>query len=315
MSNRDTLDLNRLKPLTTEQSDAARRKALERVTARIGSRPSRKDFQRELGSMLTLLDALALLVFIPALTVSSIHIIQHMGALANVSYAAIATYSAGTVIGRDLYTAAHQWLLIPLAEASMLLFLVMFTLTKGWRRVVFLALAIAAVLFVTIANVASGIGSLESVLAPLFTIGIGLHLESLIVRQLERRSDVSSRYLAALSTWEAASQDATKHPDYLPILKQELWARLMALTNNKPFADAPAAFRHAAVRRELERDMWAFAGDTVYTGISRVETPNTPVNDQQFHTNGTGQVEGGEPVENPLALPIVARPGDGGERA
>lgn len=166
----------------------------------------------------------------------------------------IATYSAGTVIERDFYIAAHQWATVPLAEASMLLFLVMFAMSgRGWRKWVFFTLAFVATAFVLVANAGAGLG-LESLLAPVFTIGVGLHLEGLIVRQLERRSDVNTRYLAALSTWEAASQDATKHPDYVPILKQEVWARLIALSTNKPFSDATAALKHAAVRREMERD-------------------------------------------------------------
>lgn len=300
--------LDKLKPLNSDQYDAARRKALERVHARIGEKPKRTDFQRELGSIFTPLDMLALGVFVPAFTVSSIHILQHMGALANASYATIATYSNGTVIGRDFYIAAHQWATVPLAESSMLLFLVMFAMTPrgNWRKWVFLVLACVATAFVIAANAGAGMG-LESLLAPVFTIGVGLHLEGLIVRLLERREDVNTRYLAALTTWEAASKDATKHPDYLPILKQEIWARLMALTSNRQFADAPVAFKHAAVRREMQRDTWSYEGG---------ETPQlspAPV----VYQNGThgGESEGEAQPENPLRLPIAARPDDGGVHA
>jgi hypothetical protein len=294
------MDLSKLKPLTSEQYDAARRKAIERIQARIGERPARKDFHRELGSIFTLLDVLALLVFVPALTVSSVHILQHMGALANASYPTIATYSAGTVIGRNLYTAVHQWATVPLAEASMLLFLVMFAMSaRTWRKGVFFWLALAAILFVIIANVQSGLGWLESLLPPMFTIGIGLHLESLI------------GYLAALATWEAASKDAAKHPEYVPLLKQEVWARLMALTSNRQFSDAPVAFKHAAVRREMQRDTWAYEGG---------ETPQLPPVTVSYQ-NGThgdeseGEAQPEHPLASTLPLRIVPRPDGDGERA
>ena len=52
------MDLSKLKPLTTDQYDRARRKALERVQQRIGVKPKRADFHREMGSIFTPLDAL-----------------------------------------------------------------------------------------------------------------------------------------------------------------------------------------------------------------------------------------------------------------
>jgi hypothetical protein len=254
-------DLNRLKGLTTDQYDQARAKALERTQARIGSKPHRADFERELGRLWTVLDLIALLVFGAALLVSSVHIISHMGKLAAASYTATAQAQAGTVISRDFFVAVHQWMLIPLAEGSMILFLVMFGLSKNsWRRWVYFVLALAAVVFVIVANWQSGIGVLESLLPPAFTIGIGLKLEHLIVQGLKRRESVTGRYLEALHVWENASQDATKHPDYVPILRQELWARLAGLSSNKDFRDAPAGFKALAVRRELERDTWAYEG-------------------------------------------------------
>lgn len=299
------VSLSGLKPLSTDQYDRARNRALTRVQRRIGNRPTRADFHRELDSLFTLLDGLMFAVFIPAFVVSSIHILQHMGALANASYPTIATYSAGTVIERDLYTAVHQWALIPLAEASMLLFLVMFAMTKreDWRKWVFLALATVATAFVVIANAGAGLG-LESLLAPIFTIGVGLHLESLIVRQLERRADVNSRYLAALATWEAASKDSTKHPDYVPILKQEVWAALLALTSNRHYADAPVSLKHAAVRREMERDIWAYEG-----GTSPIGELLPTMRSNGSHPESEGKVQ----PENPLELPSITQGNGGGE--
>src|SRR6185369_7021382 len=127
------------------------------------------------------------------------------------------------------------------------------------RKWVYLLLAVTAVVFVVIANWQSNIGVLESLLAPIFTVGIGLKLENLIVQSLKRRDEVSDRYLKALAIYEAASKDATKHPEYVPLFKQEIWQKLTSLPTNREFRDAAAGFRHAAVAREMERDYWAYA--------------------------------------------------------
>lgn len=252
-----TLDLMGLKPLTTNQYDECREKALERVAKRIGDKPTRKQFLRELAPIWTILDLIALVVFIPALLVSSVHIISHMGALANQSYQVAGLSQAGTIISRDAYVAIHQWFMIPLAEGSMILFMVLFGLTKdGWRRWVYLILAVVALLFVTVANWQSGIGSLEALLAPIFTIGIGLKLELLIVQMMRRRKEVDDNYLKAIGVWEAATADATSHPDYVPIFRQEVWSALVK--KNRDYADAPRGFKYGAVEREMARDRWAY---------------------------------------------------------
>lgn len=254
-----TYTINDLKQLTIAQYDECRARALDRVSKRIGDKPTRQQFQRELGRLWTVLDIIALVVFLPALAVSSIHIISHMGRLAESSYLAGTQASAGTIISRDLFVAVHQWALIPLAEGSMILFLVMFGQSrKGWRRWVYFALAMLAGVFVLVANWQSGIGPLESLLAPAFTIGIGLKLEHLIVQTLRRKEDVDKRYLEALAIHEAASQDATQHPDYQPLLKQEIWQKIVSLKANAAFVDAPAGFKHKAVKRELDKDQWAY---------------------------------------------------------
>lgn len=250
--------INDLKQLTIAQYDECRARALDRVSKRIGDKPTRQQFQRELGRLWTVLDIIALVVFLPALAVSSIHIIAHMGHLAESSYLASTQAAAGTIISRDLFVAVHQWALIPLAEGSMILFLVMFGQTnKGWRRWVYFALAMLAGVFVLVANWQSGIGLLESLLAPAFTIGIGLKLEHLIVQTLRRKNDLDKRYLEALGVYEAATQDATQHPDYMKLLKTEIWQQLMKAKANAPFVEAPAGFKYAAVQRELNKDQWA----------------------------------------------------------
>ena len=252
-----TLTIEELKPLTTAQYDECREKALSRVAKRIGDKPTRKQFQRELAPLWTILDIIALIVFIPALLVSSVHIISHMGVLANESYQVAGLSQAGTIISRDAYVAIHQWFMIPLAEGSMILFMVLFGLTRdGWRRWVYLLLAVVALLFVTVANWQSGIGSLEALLAPIFTIGIGLKLELLIVLMLKRRKEVDETYLASVGIWEAATADATSHPDYIPLLRQQVWDALAK--KNRDYVDAPRGFKYGAVEREMARDRWAY---------------------------------------------------------
>lgn len=260
--------LEHLKPLTTDQYDKCRESAMARVSKRIGNRPVWQQFQRELVSLITPLDIIAILVFISAFMVSSIHIISHMGKLASASYNTVSQPVAGSVFSRDLYVALHQWMLIPLAEGSMILFLVMFGMSdKNWRKWVYFALAAVAVAFVLVANIQSGIGWLESLMPPIFTIGIGLKLEQLIVQSLRRREGVNQRYIEALEAWEVASQDATKHPDFLAILRQEIWQKLITLKSNMEFMDAPSPFKRDAVQRELERERWTYEdqGSVLFT--------------------------------------------------
>jgi hypothetical protein len=69
---------------------------------------------------------------------------------------------------------------------------------------------------------------------------------------------VSKRYLEALDVWERASADPTDHPDYTPLLRQEIWGYLTSLKANKDFVDASAGIRHMAVKREMERESWAY---------------------------------------------------------
>lgn len=250
--------LKTLRPLTQEERQTAQAAARAAVMRDAGDRPERRQFQRELGSLFTLLDVLALAVFIPALLVSSLHIISHMGTLAVQSYASLSRYEAGTVIGRDLYTAAHQWLLIPLAEASMLLFLVMFAMAANtWRKWVYLALAAAAVLFVAVANIQSGIGAIESILAPVFTIGVGLHLENLIVRSLKRRDDITSRYLKALHDWETATAKPDHHPKYVQMYANALKDAIYKANSRREAAKSVTiAEWRLLVKREIAADQW-----------------------------------------------------------
>jgi len=255
-------DIAELKELTTAQLDAAREAALKRVQARIGEKPARKDYRREYGPLWTALDLLALVIFAAALAVSSVHILAYSGHEAAASFDRVQQQPMlGLSLGEDFYGLVHQLGFILLAEAAMLLFFVLYRTRAGFERWLSLALAIAAMAFVVVANLASGLNLFLALLAPAFTIGIGFRLESLIAENLRRNREIDARYRAALEVWEAASQDATKHPDYRPLLAQEIWQKLTALKANAAFVEAPAAFKRAAVQRELAKESWALELD------------------------------------------------------
>jgi hypothetical protein len=240
------------KPLTTEQYDKCRQAALERVQKRIGSRPVRKDFERDAGRAWTVLDLVALVVFLAALWISSVHIVTHTGMLAQTSYTGLSQATAGIYVSDAFYAVTHQVGLIALAEGSMILFLVLFGMMRStWRRIVFLALALAA--------------------------------------------------------FETASQDASKHAEYMPLLRQEIWQKLAAMKANQDYIDAPAAFKHQAVNRELERDSWSYEHTLPIGNTSPVsaiaDMPMTPigVNEEAEPTpflaippsaNGSGKLHG-----------------------
>jgi hypothetical protein len=249
------IKLTEMQPLTAAQYDACKASAEARIRRRLGTRPTLAQFRRELGRQWTALDVLALVVFAAAFVVSSVHIMAHMGALASAAYGNVST-SAGIQFSGELFAIAHQVGFLLLAEAAMLLFLVMHAMTRRLLSLP-LILSLVAMTFVIVANWQSGIGVLESVMPPIFTIGVGFHLERLIVRGLRTRAEVQARYINALETWEAASHDATAHPDYLKMLRQEIWNKLCSLKRNAQYADAPTGFKLAAVERELARDAWA----------------------------------------------------------
>lgn len=282
------LTLQQLKPLTSLQYDQAREAALKRVGARIGEKPERKKFVRDMGAIATPLDWIALVVFIAALAISSVHIIAFMGEQAESSYKTAA--SAGVVINADVWAVVHQLGAILLAESAAILFMTMHTMSSArrahlpwytrWLSIPILLAGLAAT-FVLMANITSGVNLLVSLMPPLFTLGIAVRLEAIIAKSLTRRDDVSVRYLEARVIWEQASQDPTKHPDFMPLLRSEIWQALAK--KNRGYEDAPVGFRVMAVRRELERETWAqdFKADEV----------------SSFSANG----HGGDP--RPLAMP------------
>lgn len=258
-----------IKALSTDQYQAAVDKAIARVKHRIGRRPVKKDFQREQARAWSVLDGLAIIIFIAALVISSAHIIAHMGVLATLSYETFNSTNNIEEVGVTLtsgdYVIIHQIGMIFLAEASMLLFMVMHGMSAAQRTGRFrwfslpLVLALIAAVFVFISNWQSGIGDLEALMPPVFTVGIGLRLEYLIVYSINRRDAVEAKYHHALDIYEQASQDPQSHPDYLSLLKMELWSALVAV--NRDIKESPMGVRQLAVRRELERDLWTKMAD------------------------------------------------------
>jgi flagellar biosynthesis component FlhA len=262
-----TLTLSDLKTLNIDQYEQAKAKAVALVAGRIGERPERKHFTRELGSSFTALDGLAIVVFLAALAISSLHIIQFMGMQAAAAYHDNA--AEGIVITANGYTVIHQIGAILLAESAALLFMTQHSMSRSSRLLrhpwvrwfsVPLVLALLAALFVFYANLSSGVNAIVGVMPPLFTLGIAFRLEHLIAESLSRRESVTSRYLERLQVWEAASADPTAHADYRTLLMQTVWQALAALPSNRDFRDAPASFKKAAVLREMEREQWTESG-------------------------------------------------------
>lgn len=250
------MNIQDIKPLTIDQYESAKNRALARVEARIGEKPSRDKFQREFGRLWTILDGLALVIFIAALLVSSLHILTWAGVEAQ------RIYHDQTILGWTVdnltFGRIHQLGLIALSESSILLFTIMFRLTRSWVRWILLVLALGATGFVFSANLSSGITPFVALLVPGFTVGISFRLEMIVVESMKRRREVDEKYRAALAVWEESSHDATQHPDYQPTLKRELWEKLVSLKANRDFVDAPPAFKNEAVSRELARELWAY---------------------------------------------------------
>lgn len=304
--------LDDLKGLTLDQYEDAKGRALARIARRIGDKPERARFSRELGQIATPLDGLALIVFVAALAMSSLHIVQYMTAQAIASFDEAG--GSGIVISQDVYTVAHQVGAVLLAEAAALLFMTMHAMSapsraqrSPWLRWVSvpLGLALVAAAFVLVANLSSGVNLLVAVMPPIFTLGIAARLEQIIVTMLRRRDEVTARYLAALEQYEISSADPTRHPDYQQVLRQEIWARLVALPSNRDFRDAPAGFKAAAVRRELQREAWA---SEPVQEVTQFEAPLASQGERQRLHSGSSR-PGPDVLEFTQTIGPVSAPG------
>lgn len=304
-----TLTLNDMKQLSIDQYERARSRALERVKARIGERPTREQFKRELGAIATPLDWIALLVFVAALAISSLHIIHYMGE--NAAYSP--GQQSGIIIDNGTWAVVHQVGAILLAESAAILFMTAHSMSAPARASrhwsirwisIPLLLALTAAVFVFVANLSSGVGLLIGIMPPLFTLGIAVRLEAIIVEVIRRREQVNTMYLDALDVFEQASADPQLHPQFKQFVKQELWAALIALKANEPFRDAPSGFRAAAVARELQRDEWMDAAPVVEFVVEVIKPKKEVTEGIPF---GRLAHEPGEP-EFTLTMPAASEP-------
>ncbi len=265
--------LTKIRGLTNREYDACRDEAIERVKAKAGVKPQRKDFQRNYEPLFSVLDIFALLVGLSAWAVSSAHILIHTGQMAYASYQTVDKSAyAGTLWDATLYGNLHQIGFIVLAETAMILFAVMWSASKPQRRpnqhiVAYMLqsvlsipfwLAVMTAIFVVVANVQSGIGALESILPPAVTIGLGIYAEGKLAELIRRRQDVTTRYLKELASWEAAQRNIERHPDFLPFFRQAIAARLQRKNQD----ELPLVVLRQAVAREMQREVWAYEDDS-----------------------------------------------------
>lgn len=262
--------LAQIKPLTLNQYDECKVKTTERVRKLNGDRPTRESLKKEQEPLVTPLDFLLVIVFFAAFAISSLHIMAHAGDLA------VTTYHASSVgimsfINLHQYTLISQVGMILLAEASMLLFMTTWRLeTKQksvWVRIggislpvgkitISLVLAVVAMVFVFMANAASGVTLLEAIMPPIFTVGLGFQLERIFDLWLERRTELRHKFTQKTYLWDAANEEPQAHPEYRPLLMREIWDALSRIKQNADFTDASNRVKRAAVLREMERDNW-----------------------------------------------------------
>src|SRR5690554_5270039 len=124
-----TLALNQLKPLTAAQHDRCKERAPQRINNRAADKPTRTALYRAMESVWCVVDVVALVIFVAALAISSLHILSYAGDAANLAYA-----SSSSGISADLYSNVHKGGFIALAEAAMLLFFVLFRMQPGRER-------------------------------------------------------------------------------------------------------------------------------------------------------------------------------------
>lgn len=281
-------DLSVLKPLSASQYDTVKANALKRVQKRIGDKPTRRQFKREYAPLFGVLDVFALVVFLSALAISSVHILAHVQAQSVLNQHE-PIQIIGIIISAHDATVIQQIGMVILAEFAMLLFMTVWSIERKKPQATIadkiqthsmLLLAFTSMTFVMIANVNTGIGLLESVIPPMFTIGIGLRLEHIIVEMINRRDEIDAKYLQAMTTYETAIDDPTQHPDYQSILKRGIWDKLISLRDNASYADAPTSFKVSATYRELERDNWTKQADYV-TAKHAIQEPQIDDDDTQ----------------------------------
>lgn len=308
-------NLSEMRELTTSQYDSARNAAIQRIQKRIGDKPRRADFKQDYAPLWGTLDILAIVIFIAAVMVSSLHILVYAGGQAQASFIETRAIEVlGIKPTQMIYGLMHQAGLLAIAESAMLLFFVMARINTGFARWGNGALALLACIFVVVANWNSGLNEFLSLLVPAFTIGIGFRLEDRITENMRRSSEIDTQYRHAINEWAKASSDPTKHPEWLSTLAVEVWQKLVGYKSNQSFIDAPADFRRLAVSRELEKENWAKGqwlvlspGQNGQTRTQRTTQVRPLPTVQDAGTNGHRNIGHGTGYEKDMSAPDKVR--------
>jgi hypothetical protein len=232
-----------MKQLNTEQYERCKMAALDRVASRIGDKPRRANYKRDYDFILNWMDAPLIIIFVGALLVSALHVFDFASTTAGHHYESV-DFVTGIRAGHWWYVATQQISYLLMAEFAMLSFFTVWRLQtrsrQDWYKYLNLSfvLAVVAAGFVVVVNVAgSGTLNIPGILPPLLTIGIGIRLEEIMSEALARKTEIENKYVAALQQWEQASADPSKHRDYMPLLRSEIWQYLtVRLQSNKDFA-------------------------------------------------------------------------------
>lgn len=268
--------LGRLTPLSGLQYDKVKNNVKQAMLRELGKEPDRKSVSRDLGPLLGPEDWLAVAVFIAAFVVSAIHILSLIGRMAG--DLTNTSGGDGVLITSSLFIKAHQLGFVALAEFAMILFMVRWRLWAKRREEkltlkygdaprprgsflgsflsIDMCLAMLAAGFTLHANLDSKLPLLESIMPPLFTIGIGIHLEHVFVETLERRKIMSRLLDEKITEWHLAVANVMASPGYKKLLVRSLWEAILQNPQNAWGADEPADFKWAAVQREFGREDW-----------------------------------------------------------
>lgn len=265
-------------PLTSAQYDKVKADVEAKSLHQLGPEPNRKSVRYDMGPLLNPEDYFAVVVFIAAFVVSAIHIATLMGGI--VSGLAMDAVPGGISISKSLIIQAHQIAFILLAETAMILFMVRWRLgvrermellrhqagqdvfqvsiSERIRQLISvdLFLALLAVGFTLYANVESRLPLLESVMPPLFTIGIGIHLEHVFVELLHRQKILSSTLAQKQSEWRLAVERIRNSPEYRRLLTRSLWEALLQVNPSARGMTFSDKEKWALVQREINRETW-----------------------------------------------------------
>ena len=300
--------LNDVKPLDLAQYETVKTRAGKVLKDRLGDKPRRRDYDTDREPVWSLWDLPAAVIMLAALLLSTSHVMTHMGKQALETYPA-AGQLAGDLWDLTTYGQVHQYAALAMAEAAVLLFVMLFKHValprKGqdWRDFVgpvtlgatFLTLGVMAALFVFNANLQSGQGWLEAILPPALTLGLGLYLETKLTASLAQREAVTMAYREALAVWQQAQRDITEHADYRATLRKALAEALLAVPHNSRLA-IPQDVLALAVARELYKDdIWQRSDRAELAQIARLTrdgaanfTPGASMTAPQPSPNGNG---------------------------